>query len=493
MLVLEPGQEALLARRTLTLATLWKLTRVDSTVFYFTDHNRSIAFESNTYTPVGGFSSSAREKVASFEGQNLDVQGILTSGSITHDDLRAGLYKNAEVVEYLVDWKYSWMGALVTNKYWIAEVKYTGENWVATLGGLPRKLKHKAGDVYGRTCRYKLGDALCDIDLSTADAPVTNSFITENSNWDFYSDDMVNDSVAYGSYGARITGTAMPMFETAWSAGIGRLGMIKPEEIIILGVKAPNDDQLDAHFAVSPTYNRYTSWTKSDLGTGHIHIEFLIQGSSPPGFTIQIQAQGGGWVATGIRMNVGVDIKITYAGGDLTCYYRQTGTTSWTQFYNNTETINLGYPMFALDKNSFGGATRVVDVLSVSFNQDLTPQTCIVSDVTSAGLDARRTFEVTGGMMDADYANYGKLTWLTGDNAGLQSEIRDWTPAYPDSVVELQLRSAFTIKVGDTFTMTAGCNKLKGTCVNKFLNLNNFGGFPFIPGTDKLLWTPPSK
>lgn len=38
--------------------------------------------------------------------------------------------------------------------------------------------------------------------------------------------------------------------------------------------------------------------------------------------------------------------------------------------------------------------------------------------------------------------------------------------------------------VGDAVTITAGCDRLVGTCLGKFGNLPNFMGFPFMPGTN---------
>lgn len=35
--------------------------------------------------------------------------------------------------------------------------------------------------------------------------------------------------------------------------------------------------------------------------------------------------------------------------------------------------------------------------------------------------------------------------------------------------------------VGDAVTLTAGCDRTRGTCVAKFNNLANFMGFPYIP------------
>jgi uncharacterized phage protein (TIGR02218 family) len=40
------------------------------------------------------------------------------------------------------------------------------------------------------------------------------------------------------------------------------------------------------------------------------------------------------------------------------------------------------------------------------------------------------------------------------------------------------------IQAGDTFSITAGCDKRFETCRDRFSNVVNFGGFPHMPGND---------
>jgi uncharacterized phage protein (TIGR02218 family) len=46
-----------------------------------------------------------------------------------------------------------------------------------------------------------------------------------------------------------------------------------------------------------------------------------------------------------------------------------------------------------------------------------------------------------------------------------------------------------TIALGDSFTVSAGCDKQFDTCISRFSNAINFRGEPHVPGTDKLLET----
>jgi uncharacterized phage protein (TIGR02218 family) len=78
----------------------------------------------------------------------------------------------------------------------------------------------------------------------------------------------------------------------------------------------------------------------------------------------------------------------------------------------------------------------------------------------------------------------GRLSWTSGANAGLAVEIKTHR-VVPDAVM-LDLWQAMPepIAAGDTFSVTAGCDKRFDTCRERFDNAVNFRGFPHIPGND---------
>ena len=78
----------------------------------------------------------------------------------------------------------------------------------------------------------------------------------------------------------------------------------------------------------------------------------------------------------------------------------------------------------------------------------------------------------------------GAVTWLTGANAGLDGHVKTHLAAASASIVELWLAPACAAAPGDTFEITAGCEKTAATCIAKFANLLNFRGFPHMPGDD---------
>ena len=83
---------------------------------------------------------------------------------------------------------------------------------------------------------------------------------------------------------------------------------------------------------------------------------------------------------------------------------------------------------------------------------------------------------------------YGKVIWLTGSNTGQSMEVKMWDGA--GQVFVLWLPMPNPIQIGDTYQVTAGCDKRFATCKSSFSNGTNFGGFPYVPGVGNILKYP---
>lgn len=120
-----------------------------------------------------------------------------------------------------------------------------------------------------------------------------------------------------------------------------------------------------------------------------------------------------------------------------------------------------------LDSPAFRGAGSVASVSGADI---------FVSD----GLDG----------FDAGLFSGGLLTWTSGGNAGAVCEVAAHCAS--DGVVTIRLTKAPAepVEAGDAFTVTAGCNKRHATCRDRFSNIVNFRGHPFLPGNDVLIAGP---
>jgi uncharacterized phage protein (TIGR02218 family) len=78
----------------------------------------------------------------------------------------------------------------------------------------------------------------------------------------------------------------------------------------------------------------------------------------------------------------------------------------------------------------------------------------------------------------------GRLTWLDGPNAGLSMEVKS-QDATLDTVM-LRQAMPFQMANGDNYEMTAGCDKTRPTCRDKYNNRRRYGGAAELPGSDRI-------
>ena len=86
----------------------------------------------------------------------------------------------------------------------------------------------------------------------------------------------------------------------------------------------------------------------------------------------------------------------------------------------------------------------------------------------------------------------GKITWstpqsadiYTGNNAGFSMEVKKYDPS--TQKFELFHPMPYDIEVDDEFTVTWGCDKAIATCKNRFDNIVNFRGEPYVPNYDAI-------
>ena len=158
------------------LATCWKMTRRDAVVFGFTDFDKDITFESVLYKAASGFTPSAVASSASLSVDNMEVEGMISSGNITEADILAGKYDFAAIEIFLLNTADISMGALKLRRGWLGEISLHKQQFVAEVRGLAQRLSQTIGDLYSPSCRAALGDAKCKVSLP---AHTVNGTVTQ--------------------------------------------------------------------------------------------------------------------------------------------------------------------------------------------------------------------------------------------------------------------------------------------------------------------------
>jgi len=74
------------------------------------------------------------------------------------------------------------------------------------------------------------------------------------------------------------------------------------------------------------------------------------------------------------------------------------------------------------------------------------------------------------------YYDNGQIVFTSGANNGLVKAIKQ----YLNQIFYFNSPLPFLANAGDTFIAYPGCDKTQVTCTNKFSNLMNFEGMPYV-------------
>jgi uncharacterized phage protein (TIGR02218 family) len=164
MKTVPPDMQAALDGRATTHCRCWRAQRRDGAVFGFTDHDRDLSFGGTVFEAASGFTATSIEGSLGLSVDNLDVAGALSSASITEDDIARGLWDDAEVEVWLVDWTDT-SQRLLLRRGNIGEVSRRRQAFTAELRGLAHRLDQTYGRLFSRTCAWELGDPHCGVAL----------------------------------------------------------------------------------------------------------------------------------------------------------------------------------------------------------------------------------------------------------------------------------------------------------------------------------------
>jgi uncharacterized phage protein (TIGR02218 family) len=150
-----------------TLCRCYALTRRDSTVQGFTDHDRDLTVAGVPHKAAAGLAASEAVGRFGLSVAGMEIAGALSDETILEADLARGLYDAADVVVRLVDWTDPTLHVVIATGS-IGEVRREGNAFVAEMRGLAHRLAQERGRRYTRLCDADLGDARCGVDLMPA-------------------------------------------------------------------------------------------------------------------------------------------------------------------------------------------------------------------------------------------------------------------------------------------------------------------------------------
>jgi uncharacterized phage protein (TIGR02218 family) len=163
---LSPAFQAHLNDGTTTLAWAWRITRTDGQVFGFTDHDADLIFDGTTFESETGLIPSEVRQSADLAVDAQDAEGVLTSDRINETDIADGRWDNADVEVWRVNWSDTSQRSL-RRRGSIGQIRRGRLAFVAEVRSLTHILGQTVGRTYQPNCDAELGDARCNVDLTS--------------------------------------------------------------------------------------------------------------------------------------------------------------------------------------------------------------------------------------------------------------------------------------------------------------------------------------
>lgn len=149
-----------------TLCTCMYIERTDGRAYGFTMHDQTLVIDGLAYEPAASFNPSDIKSANTMEVDNLTVEGILSSDSITEDELRAGRWDYASYRIFQVNWNDLSMGDAKLRAGHFGEVTVHRQTFSVELLGLMDAYTTSIGQLTQPMCRTSLGTPECGVVLT---------------------------------------------------------------------------------------------------------------------------------------------------------------------------------------------------------------------------------------------------------------------------------------------------------------------------------------
>ncbi len=147
-----------------TLCLCWKLTPRGRPPLGFTDHDRDVSLDGLVFRAASGFTRSEAQAALGLAPAATEISGALSADDLKEEDLAAGVYDDARMEVWLVDWTdVSLRHLLFTGS--IGRVTRGEKYFEAEIRNLAHYLSQPQGRVFSHGCDARVGDERCRADL----------------------------------------------------------------------------------------------------------------------------------------------------------------------------------------------------------------------------------------------------------------------------------------------------------------------------------------
>ena len=143
----------------------WRLIRQDGVVLAATEHDRDLVAAGTTFKAAFSLHEHPVEAELSLSPGHAALSGALALAGMDEADIKLGLWDQARVEAYLIDWQEPELFLPLWSGF-VQRIVCHGSQFELSIETLEPAMSQTVGRVYSRTCDANLGDTRCRVDLS---------------------------------------------------------------------------------------------------------------------------------------------------------------------------------------------------------------------------------------------------------------------------------------------------------------------------------------
>lgn len=234
---LPPPLEAKLRAGATSLARGWRLVRQDSVVVAATEHDRDLEAGGILFKAALSVIESPVETEVSLSPGHAALSGALSLAGVHADDIKLGLWDQARVEAYLIDWQEPTLSVPLWSGF-VQTIVCHGSRFELNIQTLEPAMNQMVGRLYARTCDATLGGNRCGVDLTAPAYSASATILTAESDRALTLTLIQNFDVTVFRAGmlritsGRATGLARPILQAEQISGYAAIKLAQPMPLL---------------------------------------------------------------------------------------------------------------------------------------------------------------------------------------------------------------------------------------------------------------------
>lgn len=146
--------------------------RNGGTPLRFSTLQRRFTYQGQVYVPTAGEKFDA-EEFAGMAAGDTELVGSLSPSTIGLVDIQRGIYDDARIDQYVVDWRRPDKTPYQHFVWYVDDIQHNGRSWKAILSSSARFLQVTRGESYSFACPAVLGDDRCRATVTSYAGTIT--------------------------------------------------------------------------------------------------------------------------------------------------------------------------------------------------------------------------------------------------------------------------------------------------------------------------------